>query len=52
MRSGCESGGPERTTQSILVHPRPRVTWDGVFATTLVIESAPPEQNEDDVEET
>jgi hypothetical protein len=40
----------EKTDAGILVRPSPRTTWDEIFATKLVIGSAPPDQNEDDVE--
>ena len=40
----------ERTADGILVRPCPRVTWDEIFATRLVIGSAPPDANEDDLE--
>jgi hypothetical protein len=40
----------ERTDNGILIRPCPRFTWDDIFATKLVIGSAPPDQNEDDVE--
>lgn len=40
----------EQTADGILVRPFPRKTWDEIFATKLVIDSAPPDQSEDDVE--
>jgi hypothetical protein len=40
----------ERTSDGILVRPCPRLTWEEISATKLVIGSAPPDQNEDDVE--
>jgi hypothetical protein len=40
----------EQTNDGILVRPWPRLTWDELFATKLVIGSAPPDQDEDDVE--
>jgi predicted DNA-binding antitoxin AbrB/MazE fold protein len=43
---------PEGTEVDIPI-PEPQgkpATWDEVFATKLVIGSAPPDQNEDDVE--
>jgi hypothetical protein len=40
----------ERTCDGILVRPGPRATWEEIFATRLVIGSAPPDQHEDDLE--
>jgi hypothetical protein len=40
----------ERTSDGLLVRPSPRLTWDEVFEPKLVIGSAPPEENQDDVE--
>jgi hypothetical protein len=40
----------ERTSDGILIRPCPRATWEEIFATKLVIGSAPPDQDEDDVE--
>ena len=40
----------ERTGDGILVRPCPRATWDDIFATKLIIASAPPDQNEDTAE--
>ncbi len=42
----------ERTSEGILIRPCPRFTWDDIFATKLVIGSAPLDQNEDDLEVT
>ncbi len=42
----------ERTGEGILVRPCPRATWDVVFATKLLIGSAPPDQTADEVEVT
>jgi hypothetical protein len=42
----------ERTSDGILVRPCPRVTWEEISATKLVIGSAPLDQNEDHVEVT
>ena len=42
----------ERTDSGILVRPCARLTWDDIFATKLVIGSAPPDQNHDAVEMT
>jgi hypothetical protein len=42
----------ERTSDGILVRPCPRLTWDEISATKLVIGSAPLGQNEDHVEVT
>ncbi len=41
-----------RTDEGILVRPCPRATWDDVFATKLIIGSAPPDQTADEVEVT
>ena len=41
----------ERTSDGILIRPFQRMTWDDIFATKLVINSAPPNQSEDDLEE-
>jgi AbrB family looped-hinge helix DNA binding protein len=40
----------ERTDDGILVRPAPRATWDEIFADKLIIGSAPPDENEDDLE--
>jgi hypothetical protein len=40
----------ERTSEGILVRPSSRATWDEIFATKLVIGSAPPDQDEDQLE--
>lgn len=40
----------ERTNGGILVRPCPRATWEDIFATKLIIGSAPPDQHEDIVE--
>ena len=40
----------ERTSDGILIRPCPRLTWDDISATKLVINSAPPDQKEDDGE--
>lgn len=37
----------ERTNDGILVRPVPRATWEEIFATKLVIGSAPADQRED-----
>jgi hypothetical protein len=42
----------DRTADGILIRPCPRLTWDEVFATKLVIGSAPPDKDQDDVEVT
>jgi hypothetical protein len=42
----------ERTDKGILIRPCPRFTWDDIFATTLQIGSAPPDDNPQDVEVT
>jgi hypothetical protein len=42
----------EKTADGILVRPFPRKTWDEVFATKLVINSAPPHHEGDDEEVT
>jgi hypothetical protein len=42
----------ERTTDGILVRPCPRVTWEEISATKLVIGSAPLDRDEDHVEVT
>jgi hypothetical protein len=42
----------ERTSDRILVRPCPRTTWEEISATKLIIGSAPPDQNENDVEVT
>ena len=42
----------ERTDSGILVRPCARLTWDDIFATKLVIGSAPPDQSENAVEMT
>ena len=42
----------ERTSDGILVRPCPRLTWDDISATKLIIGSAPPDQDENDVEVT
>ena len=41
----------EKTDDGILVRPYRRKTWDEIFATKLVINSAPPGKDEDDLEE-
>ena len=40
----------ERTSDGILVRPFRRLTWDEISATKLVIGSAPPDENDDDLE--
>lgn len=40
----------ERTNGGILIRPCPATTWEDIFATKLTIGSAPPGQNEDDLE--
>jgi antitoxin component of MazEF toxin-antitoxin module len=40
----------ERTNEGILIRPCPRATWEEIFATKLVIGSAPPSQHEDSEE--
>ncbi len=40
----------ERTDEGILVRPVPATTWDEIFATKLVIGSAPPGQTKEPVE--
>ncbi len=42
----------ERTPDGILVRPCLRLTWDDLSATKLVIGSAPPDADENDVEVT
>jgi hypothetical protein len=42
----------ERTSDGILVRPCSRTTWEEISATKLIVGSAPPDQNEDDVEVT
>jgi hypothetical protein len=42
----------ERTDGGILVRPCARLTWDDIFATKLVIGSAPADKNDDAVEMT
>jgi len=42
----------ERTTDGILVRPCPRATWEDIFATKLIIGSAPSDQHADTVEVT
>jgi hypothetical protein len=42
----------ERTSDGILIRPCPRATWEEISATKLIIGSASPDQNEDDVEVT
>ncbi len=42
----------DRTNEGILVRPCPQLTWDEIFAAKLIIGSAPPDTNEDDVEVT
>jgi hypothetical protein len=42
----------ERTSEGILVRPYPRASWDDIFATKLVIGSAPPEPHADTSEAT
>jgi hypothetical protein len=42
----------ERTSEGILVRPCPRTTWEEISATKLIVGSAPPDQNVDDVEVT
>ena len=41
----------ERTSEGILVRPCPRATWEEISATKLIIGSAPPDKNQDDLEE-
>jgi predicted DNA-binding antitoxin AbrB/MazE fold protein len=38
--------------EEVAAPPGRRLTWDEIFATKLVVNSAPPDQNEDDVEVT
>ena len=40
----------ERTHEGILIRPCPPPTWDEIFATKLVIGSAPSDLNADDLE--
>ncbi len=40
----------ERTSEGILVRPCPPKTWDQFFATRLTINSAPPDENKDELE--
>jgi hypothetical protein len=40
----------ERTSAGILVRPFRRLTWEEIFATKLIIGSAPPGKDDDDVE--
>ena len=40
----------ERTGDGILIRPSQRYSWDDIFATKLVINSAPPDQKDDDGE--
>lgn len=42
----------QRTNGGVPTQPGPRVGWDDIFATKLVIGSAPPDQDEDVVEVT
>ena len=42
----------ERTSDGILVRPYPRLTWQDIFATPLLIGSAPPAPDEDTEEMT
>ena len=42
----------DRTSEGILVRPHRPATWDEIFATKLVINSAAPEQVAEDVEVT
>jgi DNA-binding transcriptional regulator/RsmH inhibitor MraZ len=42
----------ERTSEGILVRPYPRASWADIFATKLVVGSAPPEQQADTSEAT
>jgi hypothetical protein len=42
----------ERTSEGILVRPCPRAAWNDIFATKLVIGSAPPEHHADTSEGT
>jgi hypothetical protein len=42
----------DKTPDGILVRPCRRLTWEEFFATGLTINSAPPDQNEDDIEVT
>ena len=42
----------ERTNEGILVRPCPRATWEEILASKLVIGTATPDQDDDDVEVT
>jgi len=40
----------ERTKDGIVIRPCPRITWEEISATKLVIGSAPLDENDDNVE--
>jgi hypothetical protein len=40
----------DRTSNGILVRPRPAATWDDIFAMKLTINSAPPDAKDKDLE--
>jgi hypothetical protein len=42
----------DRTSDGILVRPCPPTTWQEIFATKLIIGSAPPDANDEAVEVT
>jgi hypothetical protein len=48
----CGQVALERTSDGILVRPWPRVTWEEISATKLVIGSAPPDRDENSAEMT
>jgi len=41
----------EKTAEGIVVRPIRRKTWDEIFANKLIINSAPPADNEDDLDD-
>ncbi len=40
----------ERIDNGVVIRPCPRFTWEEISATKLVMGSAPPDENDDDVE--
>jgi hypothetical protein len=42
----------DRTSDGILVRPYPPATWEDIFATKLIIASAPPDAKDKDLEMT
>ena len=40
----------DRTNEGIFVRPCPPITWNEIFATKLIIGSAPPQENDDTLE--